>query len=82
MNGMNLTQVAVYDLVELSGNSVKLNVKLTQNAANQKIQRKRHVGRSEFKLVSSGGGDMKVDLSQLIASPRERYRSNQRPRCK
>ncbi len=68
LNGMELTQVATYDLVELSGSTVKLTVALTQHAEHQKIQRN-GMSVDLISLASSGGGDMKLDLAQLIAAP-------------
>jgi len=68
INGMNLTQVATYELVELAGRSAKLAVTLTQRAGHQKIQRN-GMSFDLISLASSGSGNMTIDLAQLIASP-------------
>jgi hypothetical protein len=68
LNGMSLTQVATYDLVELSGDSAKLTVTMKQTAGRQTIQRN-GVSVDLISLASSGAGDMTLDLGQLIASP-------------
>jgi hypothetical protein len=68
MNGMSLDQIGTYDLVELSGNSAKLDVSLKQTAGNQKIQRN-GISFDLISLASSGTGHMMLDLTRLIAAP-------------
>ena len=68
MNGVSLGQIATYDLVELSGNSAKLDISLKQTAGNQKIQRN-GISIDLISLASAGSGHMALDLTRLIASP-------------
>lgn len=68
MNGMSLGQIGTYDLVELSGNSAKLDVSLKQTAGNQKIQRN-GMSVDLISLASSGTGHMALDFTRLIAAP-------------
>jgi hypothetical protein len=68
LNGMTMTQVATYELVELAGTTARLKVAMKQNAGRQKIQRG-GVSIDLISLASSGTGEVTLDLTDLIASP-------------
>ena len=66
-NGMVLDQTATNDLVELKGDTGKINLKIKQNAERQKITQG-GVTVDLISLKSTGDGIMNFDLTRLVPS--------------
>ena len=66
-NGMVLNQTATNDLVELKGDTGKINLKIKQNAERQKITQN-GVTVDLISLKSTGDGVMNFDLTRLVPS--------------
>jgi hypothetical protein len=66
-NGMVLNQTATNELVELKGETGKINLKIKQNAERQKITQGA-VTVDLISLKSTGTGEMNFDLARLVPS--------------
>jgi Family of unknown function (DUF6263) len=66
-NGMVLNQTASNELVDLKGDTGKINLKIKQNAERQKITQN-GVTVDLISLSSTGGGVMNFDLARLVPS--------------